>query len=144
MPRSKNFLPDVNVWLALASSHHVHAGSAAAWLDGVTSGEAAFCRVTQMGLLRLLTNPKVMGADVLNQPAAWRVYDRMRSDVRVGFAVEPPGLEKVWRAETRSARAGSPAAGPTPTCSLSPVPASCASFRLIKVSVIGEMRKRSS
>ena len=106
MPRSKNFLPDVNVWLALASSHHVHAGSAAAWLDGVTSGEAAFCRVTQMGLLRLLTDPKVMGAGVLNQPAAWQVYDRMRSDVRVGFAVEPPGLEKVWRAETRSARAG--------------------------------------
>ena len=59
-----------------------------------------------MGLLRLLTNPKVMGADVLNQPAAWRVYDRMRSDARVGFAVEPPGLEKVWRAETRSARTG--------------------------------------
>ncbi len=59
-----------------------------------------------MGLLQLLTNPKVMGADVLNQPAAWRVYDRMRSDGRVGFAVEPPGLEKVWRAVTRSARAG--------------------------------------
>ena len=58
-----------------------------------------------MGLLRLLTNPKVMGADVLKQPAAWRVYDRMRSDVRVGFAVEPPGLEQAWRSETRSARA---------------------------------------
>ena len=106
MPKSKNFLPDVNVWLALASRRHVHAGSAAAWLGSIVSGDVIFCRVTQMGLLRLLTNPKVMGTDVLSQLQAWRVYDRMLSDPRMDFSAEPSGLEKIRRPETRSARDG--------------------------------------
>ena len=48
MTKSTGCLPDVNVWLALASR-------AAKWMDGL-SGRACFCRVTQAALLRLPTN----------------------------------------------------------------------------------------
>jgi predicted nucleic acid-binding protein len=61
------------------------------------SGKACFCRVTQAALLRLLTNPAVMGAEVIDASRAWGVYDEIRSDSRVEFATEPVGLESEWR-----------------------------------------------
>src|SRR2546429_6289157 len=53
----------IYVWVALASRKHVHCGVCSAWLDKIESETVVFCRITQMGLLRLLTNPAVMGAD---------------------------------------------------------------------------------
>jgi len=84
------------VWLALASRRHAHASRAAKWMDGL-SGRACFCRATQAALLRLLTNPAVMGAEVLDSIRAWSVYDQIRSDSRVDFVWEPAGLESEWR-----------------------------------------------
>ena len=101
MPRSKIFLPDVNVWLALASRRHVHHRTTAAWLDTVGEGQAAFCRVTQMGLLRLLTNRHAMGDDLVNQSEAWRVYRRMAADPRIPFLAEPAGIEPAWQRLTQ-------------------------------------------
>ncbi|MEK7754852.1 MAG: TA system VapC family ribonuclease toxin [Acidobacteriota bacterium] len=89
-------MPDVNVWLALASRRHAHTSRAARWMDSL-SGTACFCRVTQAALLRLLTNPAVMGAEVLDASRAWSVYDQIRSDSRVEFVREPVGLESEWR-----------------------------------------------
>src|SRR6516162_8158872 len=97
MPSSRSFLPDVNVWLALASRRHTHAHKCAEWLNSSQSREAVFCRATQMGLLRLLTKEAVMGADVLSSRDAWRVYHTMLSDARIRFAVEPFNLEEEWR-----------------------------------------------
>ena len=61
------YLPDINVWIALAVAEHVHYEPAAEWLreplDSSSKDEIAFCRVTQMGFLRLLTSPKAMGKD---------------------------------------------------------------------------------
>jgi toxin-antitoxin system PIN domain toxin len=54
-----------------------------------------------MGLLRLLTNHKVMGANVLTPADAWRVYASLRDDDRVQYAEEPPHLEDGWRAAVR-------------------------------------------
>lgn len=104
MPRSKTFLPDVNVWLALASRRHVHATICSDWLNSIDSDQVAFCRVTQMGLLRLLTNESVMGSDVLASRDAWRVYRSMLSDERVEFAPEPFTLEPEWRKLTNQER----------------------------------------
>lgn len=56
------------------------------------------CRVTQMSLLRLLSNPAVMGPDVLTRAAAWRVLDKLRADDRVRWAGEPAHAEHAWRA----------------------------------------------
>jgi len=105
MPRSKIFLPDVNVWLALASRRHVHHEAAVGWLDTTGDGEASFCRVTQMGLLRLLTNRHAMGGDVLDIAQAWRVYHRMTLDLRILFLAEPAGIQQAWERLTQRAPA---------------------------------------
>src|SRR5262249_4967336 len=90
-------LPDVNVWLALIFNAHVHHPSALAWIRSLSGDVAYFCRVTQMGFLRLANNPKVFPNDAVSAAAAWQLYDTTRSDPRVSFAVEPVGLESAWR-----------------------------------------------
>ena len=80
--------PDVNVWLALTHDRHVHHPLAATWLEGVAL-PVFFCRFTQLGLLRLLTNEQVMGVDTLTQRSAWQAYHRWFEDDRVGFHPEP-------------------------------------------------------
>ena len=97
MPRSTIYLPDVNVWLALASRKHIHCGICSAWLDTIDSEAIVFCRITQMGLLRLLTNPVVMGTDVVTSRDAWRAYRTILADERIGFAPEPFTLETGWK-----------------------------------------------
>jgi hypothetical protein len=72
-----------------------------AWFETVAPAEAAFCRVTQMGFLRLLTTTHAMHEDVLSQKEAWRVFDKLRDDERVTFLGEPEGLEREWRAATQ-------------------------------------------
>jgi uncharacterized protein len=106
MPRSTTFLPDINVWVALASERHIHNQVAAHWFAGIGDGQVAFCRVTQMGLLRLITNASVMGTDTVNPSDAWRVYKALVTDPRAHFAAEPPGLEETWRQLTRHATVG--------------------------------------
>jgi uncharacterized protein len=86
----------------MAYEYHVHAEACAAWLANLENAELKFCRVTQMGLLRLLTNRSVMGPDVLSQADAWRTYARILSDDRMGFATEPLTLEEEWRRLTSS------------------------------------------
>jgi hypothetical protein len=97
-------LPDVNVWLALAYEGHAYHAVASAWLAENDATQVLFCRVTQMGLLRLLTLEAVMGPDVLAQTRAWSAYDRLSSDERIAFASEPPGVENQWRRFTRERR----------------------------------------
>jgi uncharacterized protein len=74
MPRSKIFLSDVNVWVASISRRHVHSGLCAACLGSLSeSDEVFFRRLSQMGLLRLLTGETVMREDVLSPRKAWHV-----------------------------------------------------------------------
>jgi len=61
----------------------------------------AFCRFTQLGLLRLLTAEVVMRDEVMTQPQAWAAYDRWLKDPRVEFIAEPPEIETRFRALTR-------------------------------------------
>jgi predicted nucleic acid-binding protein len=51
-----------------------------------------------MSLLRLLSNPAVMGDDVLTRSAAWRTIDQLWADERVLWTDEPTELEAVLRA----------------------------------------------
>ena len=96
MPTSKSFLPDVNFWLAAAACRHVHHPAAKAWLDAA-SESLVFCRVSQMGFLRLTTNPKVLSEDVLSPRKAWEAYEKLLSDPRIRFADEPSDLERAWK-----------------------------------------------
>ena len=90
-------LPDVNVWLALISNLHSHHRAALEWFDGMGAQEANFCRITQLSLLRLLTNAKVMGTDALSQREAWSVFQTFSADFRVAFLMEPEQVERQWR-----------------------------------------------
>jgi uncharacterized protein len=95
------FLPDVNVWLALAFASHVHHAVAKDWFEGLSSEVASFCRMTQQGFLRLATNPRVLHADAVTLPRAWSMYDEFLADPRVSFADEPPGIDPLWRGYTQ-------------------------------------------
>jgi uncharacterized protein len=104
MPRSKIFLPDINVWLAFAVEAHVHHAAAMAWASNLGQSEAALCRITQMGLLRLLTNSHVMHFSVLTQGEAWRAYESLYEDERTLFLPEPDGMEDGWKKLTTRQR----------------------------------------
>jgi predicted nucleic acid-binding protein len=54
------YLPDVNVWIALAAERHIHHLPARQWFNAIGDERLAFCRITQLGFLRLLTNKHVM------------------------------------------------------------------------------------
>lgn len=88
--------PDINLWLALASRRHVHHTAARHWLETIKDADLAFCRFTQLGLLRLLTTAAVMGPDVLNQRQAWQAYDRLAGE-RIFLLKEPDTLEEHFR-----------------------------------------------
>jgi uncharacterized protein len=67
------------------------------WLENIETDKISFCRVTQMCFLRLLTNPRVIGRDVLTVSAAWNAFDAFALDTRVDFATEPVGFQAAWR-----------------------------------------------
>jgi toxin-antitoxin system PIN domain toxin len=85
---------------------HVHHKRARSWFASIAgSGRLFFCRITQLGLLRLLTAEIVMGQDeVMTQSQAWAAYDQWHHDERIGFLDEPPEIETQFRALTRSSR----------------------------------------
>lgn len=60
MPNSPTDLPDVNVWVALSDSDHLHHPSASAWWSSQRADLSAFCGVTLIGMLRILTLPSAM------------------------------------------------------------------------------------
>ncbi len=90
-------LVDVGVWLAATWGRHMHHKVAKQWFDE-QSEDLLLCRITQMSLLRLISNPVIMGADVVTRNEAWRVVDQFWSDNRVLWAEEPDHLEAVFRA----------------------------------------------
>ena len=90
-------LVDVGVWLAAVWGRHTHHPVASEWFNQQADG-IVFCRVTQMSLLRLLSNPAVMGDDAVDRSQAWRVFDQLWADERVLWADEPAELGAVWRA----------------------------------------------
>jgi len=95
----KSYLPDINVWLALVYEGHQHHKVAFKWFDQVENEQLYFCRITQLGFLRLLTQPSVMAGDVKSLRQAWNVFDTLQSDSRIAFAIEPTDeeLESLFR-----------------------------------------------
>lgn len=91
-------LPDINVLLPLVYGAHVHHAAAVAWLDTVQQdGEVFLCRISQLGFLRLLNNPVVMGVDVQSGSDAWTTWDALLADHRFRFVDEPAGFEAKFR-----------------------------------------------
>lgn len=91
------FLPDVNVLFPLLVSRHAHRGDALEWFDGAQMAQVAVCRLTKLGVLRLLCTPQIMGADVLTPRAALEAFGALEDDERIVFATEPEGLDGVLK-----------------------------------------------
>ena len=89
-------LVDVGVWLAAIWGRHAHHRVGRQWFDE-QPGDLILCRVTQMSLLHLITNPAIMGEDAVTRSEAWRLIDQIWADDRVLWAEEPDQLEAVFR-----------------------------------------------
>jgi predicted nucleic acid-binding protein len=59
-----------------------------------------FCRFTQLGLLRLLTNQSAMGQEVLSQSQAWEAFDAFFADPGNRMMEEPGGIDPLFRQYT--------------------------------------------
>ena len=116
---SLNF-PDVNVWLAILHADHVHRVPACSWWERV-EGQIVFTRLTQIGLLRLLTTAAAMKNAPLAMADAWRAYDRLFEDDRVGFIPSLQELRLIFANALRG-RSPRPNSGRTPGCWRSPAP----------------------
>jgi uncharacterized protein len=79
----------------------MHSDAAWAWFLKQNGNSFFFCRFTQLGLLRLLATPAIMGNDVQTIGEAWKVYDRWLEDSRIGIRQESFGLDVAFRASTR-------------------------------------------
>ncbi len=90
--------PDVNVWLALAHEIHPHHITAGRWEQSLAADSVlCFCRFTQLGLLRLLTNTSAMRDDVLTQAEAWGVFDAFSQISAAKLIDEPHGIDQLFR-----------------------------------------------
>ena len=89
--------PDINVWLALLIEDHIHRPAALAWWRADQSHQVVFSRITQIGVLRLLTTSDAMNSQPLSMAEAWSAHDYLYLDDRVVFLPEPPMLERAFR-----------------------------------------------
>jgi toxin-antitoxin system PIN domain toxin len=90
----KSCLADINVLVALLAGQHTHHSLARKWFTASGRGEIGICRYVQLGVIRLLGNPAVMGNSAISGFAAYRVIDDLLDlDERVEFVPEPPNLD---------------------------------------------------
>ena len=84
-------LPDLNVWLALASPTHQHHSKAVTYWEEQASQKVLFCTVTALGLARLVMQPKVMGDAALTAAEASALLAKFVQQPGVSYA--PPSNE---------------------------------------------------
>jgi uncharacterized protein len=94
-------LLDINVWLGMAFQAHQNHLSARSWFQSSGTTQVYFCRVTQMGFLRLASNPQALGKAAVTVAEAWQAYDSLCADPRIDHVDEPAGIEPVWRSLTQ-------------------------------------------
>ena len=95
-------LVDANVWLPILMERHEHHQAASEWWENGEASAACWVRPVQQTVLRLLTNPRVMGNDLLAPDEAWRIWEELTLDRRTAFLpLEPYGLESAWRENIR-------------------------------------------
>lgn len=81
----------MNVGLALAVQQHPHHHAAPAYWQGEAARRLWFCGVTLLGLVRRLTQTKLMGPGALEAVSALAGYDRFAGLPEVGLCSEPLG-----------------------------------------------------
>jgi len=86
-------LPDVNVWLALSVQEHPHHQRALHYWQDEAASRTSFCRITMLGLVRLLCQPRVMGTGALDTAAALQVWKRWLQLPEIVLLTEAPDCE---------------------------------------------------
>ena len=81
-------LPDVNVWVALTDTTHVHNRRATSYWNTGRSNRLAFCGITRAGMLRIMTNSKAMAGNPFDLADAWRRYRSFADLPEVDFLPE--------------------------------------------------------
>ena len=97
----RSYLADINFWVALVLDSHTGHLAAQAFFDSLLRDQIWFCRLTQIGFLRMVTNRSVMDTKVLTQQKAWQLYDRLCGDERIQYLGEPLALEPRFRRATQ-------------------------------------------
>ena len=97
----RSYLADINFWVALVLDSHVGHTTAQGFFDSLSRDQLWFCRFSQIGFLRILTNRSVMGPQLLSQQKAWHLYDHLRGDERIQYLEEPLALEPRFRRSTQ-------------------------------------------
>jgi predicted nucleic acid-binding protein len=97
------FLPDVNVWLAMAFKGHEHHVLAKKWFEQTPHRQCSFCRLTQQGFLRLASKPKALQEEAVSLVEAWRLYDALMGAI-TGW--DSAKSQPLWKRIGASIRAG--------------------------------------
>ena len=79
-------LPDLNVWLALVWPEHSHHQHAVHYWEVQAADQVLFSTVTALGLVRLVSQPKLMGPAVRNAAEASALLQALCQQPGVGLA----------------------------------------------------------
>lgn len=82
-------LVDVNVVFSLLVSNHVHHLISWQWWEGKADESVGICLLCRMGILRLLTNNKVMSGAAISPEAALEAWDAFSGDPRTIWIEAP-------------------------------------------------------
>ncbi len=86
-------LLDASVWVPLSAPDHEHHQRALKYWNEEAAETLVFSRVTSLALLRLLSNPRVLGPAALSGGAAWQALATWLSVPGVEFMTEPAGVD---------------------------------------------------
>ena len=90
-------LCDLNVFVAGALAIHAEHERARAFFHGLADGETVeFCRATEIGFLRLLTQPIADGYEPVGNRKARQALGEWMALPYVKLAPEPIGIETLW------------------------------------------------
>lgn len=95
-------VPDLNLWLALIDPDHAHHARARRYWEHEAAAEIAFCRVTMLGLLRLLTHSRVMHGAPFTPAEAWDAYRAFAVLPEVCFVEDSLAAEKRFELWSRA------------------------------------------
>lgn len=87
-------LLDASVWLPLSVPDHAHHERALRYWHDEAAERVVFCRTTALALLRLLSNPRVLGKAALSGVEAWAALERWMALPETGLLAEPPGIDE--------------------------------------------------
>lgn len=88
-------LPDVNVWIALSVPEHPHHLPATRYWRTHVRDQVAFCRITSLGFVRVITNTAAMNGRPRAVGDAWDMYRMFRDRGDVVTLPEPAGCEAI-------------------------------------------------